>query len=101
MDHNKIMIKKADKVWNVAIQNKDDYILEGLWQLNDKKFHLEVDRDLTLKQREKVQQVIGNMMDIGEISDNTYAYLSMADYSIEDYSVQETYTYWPVPPVRQ
>ena len=42
-----IVIKPADKGSAVVIQNKEDYIKEGLRQLSDQNFYQEVPDDLT------------------------------------------------------
>ena len=41
-----VIIKKADKGSAVVIQNRTDYIEEGLRQLNDPKFYKCIDTDL-------------------------------------------------------
>ena len=49
-----IVIKKADKGSAVVIQNRKDYIDEGLRQLNDKAFYAEQCLDLTAIHKERV-----------------------------------------------
>ena len=45
---NDIIIKPADKGSSIVIQNIDDYVKEGLRQLNDTNFYQKLDRDLAL-----------------------------------------------------
>ena len=42
-----IIIKPADKGSSVVLQNREDYIKEGVRQLNDTKFYRKTDTDLT------------------------------------------------------
>ena len=70
-----IIIKKADKGSAVVIQDRRDYIEEGLKQLNDKKFYREVDTDLTAHHRDLVSLKVTNMLRAGEITDKCANYL--------------------------
>ena len=46
-DREDIIIKKADKGSNIVIQNRRDYINEGLCQLSDTQFYQKIDCNLT------------------------------------------------------
>ena len=72
-----IVIKKADKGSAVVIQNRTDYINEGLKQLNDSNFYLEQKEDLTKAHTYKVQSLVQQMVTHKEISQNC------ADFLIE------------------
>ena len=58
-----IIIKKADKGSNVVILNKSDYIQECQRQLNDMKFYLKLDEDLTPKFKKKVDTLVTEMFE--------------------------------------
>ena len=70
-----IVIKPADKGSAVVIQNKEDYIKEGLRQLNDQNFYQEVPDDLTGTHNEHVQQLIQNLLLKEEITEKCADYL--------------------------
>jgi len=63
-----IVIKAADKGSAVVIQNRDDYIKEGLRQLSDDKFYVEVPIDLTDKHNKQVETLINELFNNNEIS---------------------------------
>ena len=76
LSNNKdIIIKKADKGSAVVIQNRTDYIQEGLRQLNDKNFYRQVDFDLTDKHSDLVRTKVNDMLNSGEISPKCANYL--------------------------
>ena len=62
-----IIIKKADKGSSVVIQNRSDYIKEGLRQLNDKNFYKEQPNNLTDFHKLLVQQQVDHMLNSKEI----------------------------------
>jgi hypothetical protein len=70
-----IVIKPADKGSAVVIQNREDYIKEGLRQLMDQNFYKEVTEDLTSKHNEEILQLINQMTNNDEITDRCAAYL--------------------------
>ena len=73
--NNQIIIKKADKGSAVVIQNRSDYISEGLRQLNDRTFYQQQPTDLTAKHIEKVSCKVNSMLERGEISKKCAEYL--------------------------
>ena len=70
-----IVIKKADKGSNVVIQNKTDYINEGLKQLSDRKFYRLQEESLTAHHNSLIKQAIDDMVQSKEISSKTADYL--------------------------
>ncbi len=70
-----IVIKKADKGSAVVIMNRDDYIAEGMSQLQNTKFYREVDHDLTLEHNVKINDKLETYKKSGEISEKTFEYL--------------------------
>ena len=73
--NTEIVIKKADKGSAVVIQNRTDYISEGLRQLNDKQFYKQVDSDLTSYHRDIVSRRVNDMLKSGEITQKCAEYL--------------------------
>jgi len=74
-NNTNIVIKKADKGSAVVIQDLNDYITEGLRQLNDKDFYLEVPEDLTSIHNKEVSKLIDSLVDDNQISDKCALYL--------------------------
>ena len=74
-----IIIKKADKGSAVVIQDKIDYINEGLKQLNDTNFYKQIDFDMTPYHNNLVVSKINEMRTLGEITQKC------ADYLITDH----------------
>ena len=72
-----IIIKKADKGSAIVIQDRADYITEGLKQLNDVKFYKSVPLDLTNKHKEMVSLQVSIMLKFGEISQKCAEYLTL------------------------
>ena len=70
-----IVIKPADKGSAVVIQQKEDYIREGLRQLMDQNFYQEVTEDLTSKHNEEILQLINTMANDEEITARCATYL--------------------------
>jgi hypothetical protein len=76
LKHNtNIVIKPADKGSSVVIQNKTDYIKEGLRQLGDTKFYVEVPTDLTDQHNKEVDLLIDRLLLQNEISKKCADYL--------------------------
>ena len=70
-----IIIKKADKGSAIVIQDRADYIKEGLKQLNDTKFYKPVPNDLTYEHKELVSLQVTKMLKFGEIDQKCADYL--------------------------
>ena len=70
-----IIIKKADKGSAVVIQNRKEYIKEGLRQLNDTKFYKQIDSDLTDYHKNLVSSKVNSMLKSGEITEKCASYL--------------------------
>ena len=75
-ENNSIVIKKADKGYNIVILNRDYYIKEAMRQLSDKKFYKECTKDHTLEHHSTIQELILQMFDKKIISEQTYKFLS-------------------------
>ena len=76
LQHNHdIVIKKADKGSNVVIQNKTDYINEGLKQLSDRKFYRLQEESLTHHHNTLIKKAIDEMVHSKEITPKTADYL--------------------------
>ena len=74
-DVEDIIIKKADKGSNIVIQNRNDYISECLSQLQNIKYYMKVDEDLSPKFKTKVDELVLKMHESHEIDDKMYLYL--------------------------
>ena len=70
-----IVIKKPDKGSAVVIQNREDYIKEGLRQLSDMKFYLLQEDNLTPIHSKLIKDAVKLMMRNKEISMKTAEYL--------------------------
>ena len=70
-----IVIKKNDKSSAVVIQNREDYIKEGLRQLSDMKFYRLQEDNLTPIHSKLIKDAIEVMMRNKEISTKTPEYL--------------------------
>ena len=70
-----IIIKKADKGSAVVIQNRTDYISEGLRQLADTKFYRQQKNDLTTFHKLLVEQKVTDMFESKEIDKKCAEYL--------------------------
>ena len=75
-ENRNIVIKKADKGSNVVIQNRNDYIKEGLRQLGENQFYRKVAKNLTSELRMRVQSLIEDLFAKKEISEKTFLFLS-------------------------
>jgi len=75
MANNDIVIKPADKGSAVVIQNKEDYIKEGLRQLGDRNFYIEVPEDLTNTHNEHIEKLIQDLVLKEEITEKCADYL--------------------------
>jgi len=74
-NNNNIVIKSADKGSAVVVQNRIDYINEGLRQLSDTNFYKEVPIDLTQQHNTEISKLIDNLRSENEISDKCADYL--------------------------
>jgi hypothetical protein len=72
--HN-IVIKPADKGSAVVIQNREDYITEGLRQLSDPSFYRETNEDLTSLHNDLITDLINHLHSDKQISDKCRNYL--------------------------
>ena len=72
-----IIIKPADKGGAIVVQNKDDYIKEGLRQLSDEKFYTKLDHDMTETHNLKVIEQLEAMKVGGEISEKVRDHLTL------------------------
>ena len=72
-----IIIKPADKGGAIVVQNKDDYIKEGLRQLSDAKFYTELDHDMTESHNSKVIEQLEAMRVRGEINEKVRDHLTV------------------------
>ena len=77
VDNDTIIIKPADKGGAIVVQNKDDYIKEGLRQLSDEKFYIKLDHDMTESHNSKVIEQLEAMRVRGEISEKVRDYLTV------------------------
>ena len=75
--NSNIIIKKADKGSAVVIQDRTDYIKEGLRQLSDTNFYKQVDTDLTTHHQKLVSTYVNKLVHIGEITQKCADYLSI------------------------
>lgn len=60
-----IVIDKADKGSTIVIQNKQDYIEQGLKHLSDTQTYQELDRDTTKEVADKVVKTVRSMYKMG------------------------------------
>jgi len=74
-NNEQIVIKPADKGSAVVVQNREDYILEGLRQLNDQNYYIEVTSDLTLEHNSHIHHLIDTLTDEEEIHPKCAQYL--------------------------
>ena len=74
--NNDIVIKKADKGSAVVIQNRSDYIKEGLRQLTDRNFYRLQEENLTQIHNKLINDQVHNMLYSKEISQKTAEYLT-------------------------
>ena len=65
-----ILIKPADKVGNIIIMNKQDYLQEGLKQLSNSN-HYETLEDLTQEYNNQIYQVLQQAANLNIIDDKT------------------------------
>ena len=75
-NHPEIIIKPADKGSAIVIQDKYNYVAEGERQLHNKKFYEETGTDLTGEVIHRVNLYVNNMLQRGQISQNTSKYLT-------------------------
>ena len=72
---NSVVIKPADKGSAVVIQNREDYIQEGLRQLSDTNFYIEVNSDLTQQHNIEIHNFVHHMQETGDINLKCMQYL--------------------------
>ena len=70
-----IVIKKADKGSAVVVQNRSDYIKEGLRQLTDRNFYRIQEENLTHIHNELISEQVQRMLTSKEISPKNAEYL--------------------------
>ena len=70
-----IVIKPADKGGATVIQNRADYVAEGLRQLGDQVFYKPLDSDLTTEHNTKIIAHLDNMLKRGEITERVARFL--------------------------
>ena len=75
-NHSEIIIKPADKCSAIVIQDKHNYVAEGERQLHNAKFYEETETDLTGEVINRVNLYVNNMLQRGQISQNTSKYLT-------------------------
>ena len=73
-ENKSIVIKKADK--GSYIQNVSDYLAEGLKQLADTKFYVELDHDPTMKFRQRIHSYLDRMFTEKQFSEKTFNFLT-------------------------
>ena len=74
-----IVIKEADKGSAVVIQNRNDYINEGLRQLTDQTFYTETENDLTSFHSALIKKEVQNLYTMNEISEQAFKYLTFGN----------------------
>ena len=75
MKNTDIIIKKADKGSAVVVQNRTDYIKEGLRQLSDRKIYRLQDENLTEYHNKLITEAVLQMFNSGEIDKKTTEFL--------------------------
>ena len=73
--NDKIVIKKADKGSSIVIMDREDYVKEGLSQLENPKFYCEKSENLTAYYNKIICDFLQNMLKHGEITKKTLEYL--------------------------
>ena len=73
--HN-IVIKPADKGSSVVIQNRVDYVSEGVRQLNDKNFYEKQSSDLSPSHWNTITSFLKQLRETGQISEKCHNYLT-------------------------
>ena len=75
-NHPDIIIKPADKGSAIVIQDKHNYVTEGERQLHNEQFYVETEIDLTGEVIHRVNLYVNNVLQRGQISQNTSKYLT-------------------------
>ena len=75
-----LAIKPADKGGAIVILNKEDYIEEGMRQLNDRTFYIQTDTDLSKKYHDEINFKLKDMAEKDEIDDSCSIFLSNPEY---------------------
>ena len=76
IDDEFIVIKKADKGSNIVIQDRKDYIKEGLRQLSNREVYMQTLTDNSPMFKQKTVKIIEDLYTHQQISKKTYQYLS-------------------------
>ena len=74
-NNKQIVIKAADKGSGVVVMDREDYINEGLRQLNDTKFYEKVKENPTLTFNQEIEIELNSMLNKGEIDKKCKDYL--------------------------
>ena len=74
--HPEIIIKPTDKGSAIVIQDKHNYVSEGERQLQNEQFYEETQTDLTGEVIHRVNLFVNNMLQRGQITQNTSTYLT-------------------------
>ena len=74
-ENKNIIIKKADKGSAVVVQNKTDYLKEGLRQLYDRNFYRLQEDNLTPHHNNIIRRQVEHMVETKEITPKTAEYL--------------------------
>ena len=64
-----IVIKPADKGGATVVQNRSDYVAEGLRQLSDQNYYRPLDNNLTDEHNRMVMSNLDTMRRLGEITE--------------------------------
>ena len=72
---SQVIIKPADKGSAVVLQNRQDYLEEGLRQLSDPHFYRKVPRDLSADHMQSIIDLVDHMRSKREISKKVHKYL--------------------------
>ena len=70
-----IVIKPADKGGATVVQNRSDYVAEGLRQLSDQNYYRPLDDNLTDEHNRMVMSNLDTMRHLGEITERAARYL--------------------------
>ena len=71
-----LIIKQADKGGAVVLQDRDNYVKEGLRQLSDPNFYEQQTIDLTTSHHREIVQILDDMLNSEQIDKNCHEYLS-------------------------
>lgn len=74
-NNKNIVIKKADKSTTIVIQNKSNYVSEGLRQLNDRVHYQHIPHHNTENIEKEIYNCLHQLRSLNEIDDTTYTFL--------------------------